>query len=69
MVFLTNFCTFGVVESSVMAKPIKETPILTGKDAAAFVTQMKIADSTRVSSSERARIRENFARLQAVAKF
>jgi hypothetical protein len=68
MVFLTNFCTFGVVES-VMAKPIKETPVLTGKDAAAFVTQMKIADRTCVSASERARIRENFARLQAVAKF
>ena len=52
-----------------MAKPIKETPILTGKDAATFVTQMKIADRTRVSTSERARIRENFAKLQAVAKF
>ncbi len=64
-----NFCSFGVVESSVMAKPIKETPILTGKDASKFVTQMKLADKSPVSASERARIRENFARLQAVAKF
>jgi hypothetical protein len=52
-----------------MAKPIKETPVLTGKDAAAFVKQMKVADNTRVDAKERARIRENFASLQAIAKF
>ena len=52
-----------------MAKPIKETPVLTGKDAEAFVKQMKVADHTRVDSKERTRIRENFARLQAIAKF
>ena len=38
-----------------MAKPIKETPVLTGKDAAAFVKQMKVADNTRVDAKERAR--------------
>lgn len=52
-----------------MAKPIKETPVLTGKDAAAFVDQMKVADNTRVDAKERARIRENFAKLLAIAKF
>lgn len=52
-----------------MSKPIKETPVLTGKDAATFVTQMKISDRTRVNATERARIRENFAKLQAIAKF
>jgi hypothetical protein len=64
-----NFCTFAVVESSVMAKPIKETPVLVGKDAKTFVAQMKAADKVRVSQQERARIRENFAKLQAIAKF
>ena len=54
---------------TVMAKPIKETPVLTGKDAATFVEQMKVTANTRVNATERARIRENFAKLQAIAKF
>lgn len=50
-----------------MAKPIKETPVLTGKDAEVFI---KNADNVvRINAQERARIRENFARLQAIAKF
>ena len=46
-----------------MAKPIKETPVLVGKDAKAFVAQMKVADEVRVSQQERTRIRQNFAKL------
>ena len=52
-----------------MAKPNKEAPVLTGKDAEAFVDRMKEAVNTRVDSKEWTRIRENFARLQAIAKF
>lgn len=52
-----------------MAKPIKETPVLTGNDAVAFVNKMKAASNTTVSAKERARIRENFAKMQAIAKF
>lgn len=52
-----------------MAKPIKETPILTGKDAVAFVDRMNASKNTPVNVKERARIRENFARLNAIAKF
>lgn len=52
-----------------MAKPIKETPVLTGKDAEAFITKMKAAGESSVSAKERAKIRENFAKLQAIAKF
>ncbi len=52
-----------------MAKPIKETPILTGKDAIAFVKQMQEAINVRIDSKERTKIRENFAKLQAIAKF
>ena len=52
-----------------MAKPIKETPILTGKDAVVFNKQMKAVGNTKVDVKERARIRENFAQLSAIAKF
>ena len=52
-----------------MAKPIKETPVLTGKDAKTFIKQMDASSKTRVNSAERARIRENFAKLSAIAKF
>lgn len=52
-----------------MAKPIKETPILTGNDAETFIDKMKAARDTSVSTKERAKIRKNFATLQAIAKF
>jgi hypothetical protein len=52
-----------------MAKPIKETPVLKGNDAKVFLEQMKAAVNTRVDVKERARIRENFAKLNAIAKF
>ncbi|HEY8937731.1 MAG TPA: hypothetical protein VIM65_21035 [Cyclobacteriaceae bacterium] len=52
-----------------MAKPIKETPVLTGKDAVAFIDKMKAASLSTVNAKERARIRENFAKMQAIAKF
>jgi hypothetical protein len=52
-----------------MAKPIKETPILRGKDAEIFVATTSIDRVIRVDSDERARIRKNFASLQAIAKF
>jgi hypothetical protein len=45
-----------------MAKPIKETPVLTGSDAVAFVDKMKAASNTTVTAKERARILENFAK-------
>ena len=41
-----------------MAKPIKETPILTGKDAERFVSEMHRVDS--LSAAQR---KSNYARL------
>ncbi len=52
-----------------MAKPIKETPVLTGKDAALFIQSMKEGDHNRINTKERARIRENFSKLKSIAKF
>jgi hypothetical protein len=52
-----------------MAKPIKETPVLKGKDAKVFIDNTSASHVTRVEAAVRARIRENFAKLQAIAKF
>ncbi|MBL0743753.1 hypothetical protein [Chryseolinea lacunae] len=50
-----------------MARPIKETPILKGKDARVFIE--KTNNVVRVSDEKRAKVLENFAKLQAIAKF
>jgi hypothetical protein len=55
--------------SKKMAKPINETPVLEGKDAKEFAEKKKKADTTRASASEKARIRENFAKVVAIANF
>jgi hypothetical protein len=52
-----------------MAKPIKETPVLKGKDAKVFIDNTSVSHVTRVEAAVRAKIRENFAKLQAIAKF
>ncbi len=52
-----------------MAKPIKETPVLTGKNALTFEKSMIEGDINRVTAQERARIRQNFTKIQAIAKF
>ena len=53
----------------IMSKPTKETSVLTGKDAFAFVKNMNEGDRNRVSTQERARIHKNFAKVQAITKF
>lgn len=50
-----------------MAKPIKETPFLTGKDAKKFLERMKYAQANKASEEEKKRIRNNFAKLDAIA--
>jgi hypothetical protein len=51
-----------------MARPIKETPILKGKDASVFLKNMKQSESTRVSASERSRIKEAFKIVNSIVK-
>jgi hypothetical protein len=51
-----------------MARPIKETPILKGKDASNFLQSMKQSEATRVSSQERANIKEAFNTIKNIAK-
>ncbi|MFM9908695.1 MAG: hypothetical protein ACKVOW_05085 [Chitinophagaceae bacterium] len=52
-----------------MAKPIKETPVLKGKDAQRFIKKMNQASSVKISAEQIAKIKANFSRLQAIAKF
>jgi hypothetical protein len=52
-----------------MAKPIKETPVLQGKDAVKFNQQKKTVQKAIVNNQEREKILQNFKKLQAIAKF
>ena len=52
-----------------MAKPIKETPILYGKDAEEFIKNVKEAEQKQVSEEEKQRMKENFDMINALATF
>jgi hypothetical protein len=52
-----------------MAKPIKETPILTGKDAAKFRKTMQENKNKVVSTEVKQRIKANYESLKAIADF
>lgn len=49
-----------------MAKPIKETPILKGKDAVIFLDKQKNCDRNSISQAERERMQQNFLKLQSL---
>lgn len=51
-----------------MAKPIKETPVLKGKDARIFLEKIKTSSDNRNTKKENLRIRENFNKLNSIAK-
>ena len=50
-----------------MAKPIKETPFLKGKDAETFILDTKKPE--KVSKEVKERMKENFSKFNAIAKF
>ena len=52
-----------------MARPIKETPVLKGKDAVKFNQLLKETQKAVVNVKEMERILQNFKKLQAIAKF
>jgi hypothetical protein len=49
-----------------MAKPIKETPVLKGKDAVNFLQSMKEAETKKISAEEIARIKLNAEKLKSI---
>ncbi len=50
-----------------MARPIKETPILYGKDAERFVRDMK--NVKPASEEERKRVRASYEKIKKIATF
>jgi len=50
-----------------MAKPIKETPILTGNDAVNFTQLMKEAETKKISAAEMAKIKSNSDRIRIIS--
>lgn len=52
-----------------MAKPIKETPVLSGKDTKKFFEKMEEAKSIKLSKEEAAKIKENYSKLISIANF
>lgn len=51
-----------------MARPIKETPILSGNDAVRFLNTIEENKTKKASPEELARMRKNYERLKAMAK-
>ncbi len=52
-----------------MAKPIKETPILYGRDAKNFINNTKDSNVKKVTTQEMERIKSAYEKLSAIAKF
>ncbi|MDB9954255.1 hypothetical protein OAD49_01700 [Flavobacteriaceae bacterium] len=50
-----------------MAKPIKETPFLSGKDAKNFIRENK--DVVKVSKKEKEEIKASYEALKSIAQF
>jgi len=48
-----------------MAKPIKETPILKGKDAQRFLKEQSAPKDSHANKKERERILENYNRFKS----
>jgi len=51
-----------------MAKPIKETPVLTGKDACNFVKEINEPKGQSISQADLQRIKTNFEKINALVK-
>ena len=52
-----------------MAKPIKETPVLKGKDAKNFLEEVEHTKHKKVSEAVAIRMKTNYDRLVSIAKF
>ncbi len=51
-----------------MAKPIKETPVLKGKDAKKFLQKIVATQDKRIDSQLLAKMKENFSKLNSIVK-
>ena len=53
----------------IMSKPIKETPILQGKDAKTFMKNMSESSFKKIEQSVRERMKLNYNKLKAISQF
>lgn len=65
---LKNFNYICNVNILIMARQIKETPVLKGKDAVNFIKIMQ-EPQTPVDEKIRQRMKENFKKLNSIANF
>ena len=63
----TKFVAVNQLNGRIMARPIKETPILYGKDAERFVRDMK--NVKPASEEERKRVRTSYEKIKKIATF
>ncbi|MBF0320553.1 MAG: hypothetical protein HQL01_12195 [Nitrospirae bacterium] len=52
-----------------MARPIKETPTLTGKDAKRFLERMAQVDKRKLSQEEYEKLMANYEEIKKISKF
>ena len=52
-----------------MARPIKETPVLRGRDAQNFTKATKTGQNNKVSTEELKQVRKDYEALKGIAKF
>lgn len=65
---ISYLCTrYNILMRIIMARPIKETPILYGEDARRFEARMK--ERRRISPEERARINAAYEAVKSVCDF
>ena len=57
---------YSYYKQKTMAKPITETPVLKGKDAANFVSNQQNYDRVPISDAERERMRQNYQKIQSL---
>lgn len=65
--YINNF--YLCLNIIIMAKPIKETPVLKGKDAKRFLDNMTKTESHKIGVSDREKIKANFDKLNSISQF
>ncbi len=63
---IDNYALFLTLKGGIMAKPIKETPVLTGKDAARFTSIIKANESKKVPAQDYERARKAFENFKMI---
>ncbi len=51
-----------------MAKPIKETPVLKGRDAKKFLKRIVEVQDKKIDQKHLAKMKENFSKLNSIVK-